>query len=81
MKKIKLVSILKHDDKLYYLRIRKTAFKGIEIYYENDEKNWLFETWKNGDTLIKALEKWNEVFERKSTIEIIESETIEIVLF
>ena len=55
---------VKHEGETYLLRIKKSVYKGVEMYYENIiSGNWLFKTWRNGETLQDVAKKWDELFE------------------
>ena len=55
---------VKYEGETYLLRIKKTVYKGVEMYYENIiNGNWLFQTWRNGNTLEEVSEKWNKLLQ------------------
>ena len=63
LKALKITLQVKYEGTMYFLRIRKTVYKGIEMYYEDTNKNFLFQTWRNADTIDELVEKWDKIFE------------------
>lgn len=63
LKALKIILQVKHEGTMYFLRIRKTVYKGIEMYYEDTNTNFLFQTWRSADTIDELIEKWDKLFE------------------
>ena len=63
--KNKLIYSVIHKGVKYNVVIKETVYKGLEMEFYNCVQNkYLYDTWKNGNTLEECLEKWYEVLER-----------------
>lgn len=66
----KLIKEVMYKGEVYRLRLIQTVYKGLSMWFEDNNGNYLFETFRNRDNLNDLLKVWHEILNKKQDIEI-----------
>ena len=61
-----MISRVKFEGVMYNIVLRLTTYKGFSLeYYDCVNDRYLFDTWRNADTIEGVHEKWKKLLESK----------------
>lgn len=62
----KFITRVKYDGTFYDVKLRQTSYKGLEMeFYDCVNNRYLFDTWRNADTVEGVLIKWYNLLKGK----------------
>lgn len=61
----KLIKEVKYKKDIYRLRLKQTTYRGLSMWFENNDGNYLFETFRDKDNLNYLLKAWHEILNNK----------------
>lgn len=61
-----MISRVKFEGVMYDLVLKLTVYKGFSLeYYDCVQNKYLFDTWRNGNTIEEVNQKWAKLLEGK----------------
>ena len=61
----RLIKEVKYKEDIYRLRLKQNIYKGLSMWFENDDGNYLFETFRDKDKLNDLLKAWHKILNNK----------------
>lgn len=61
----KLIKEVNYKEDVYRLRLKKTIYKGLSMWFESNNGNYLFETFRDRDDFNDLLKVWHEILKDK----------------